>query len=68
MSIAAGEIFGFLGASGAGKTTTIRMLCGLTMLTSGSAFIRTVWTCGEIDFAFDPNLDMSPRDSASTPI
>jgi ABC-2 type transport system ATP-binding protein len=45
MSIAAGEIFGFLGASGAGKTTTIRMLCGLTMPTSGSAFIRglDVW-------------------------
>ena len=34
-----GEIFGFLGANGAGKTTAIRMLCGLSMPSSGSATI-----------------------------
>ena len=34
-----GEIFGFLGANGAGKTTAMRMLCGLSFPTSGQATI-----------------------------
>ena len=34
-----GEIFGFLGANGAGKTTAMRMLCGLSFPTSGTASI-----------------------------
>ncbi|AWK02949.1 ABC transporter [Flavobacterium crocinum] len=34
-----GEIFGFLGANGAGKTTAMRMLCGLSKPTSGEANI-----------------------------
>src|SRR5438045_4456621 len=45
LTIAAGTIFGFLGANGAGKTTTIRMLCGLTHRTGGMAKIsgHDVW-------------------------
>ncbi|MBI3046769.1 MAG: ABC transporter ATP-binding protein [Acidobacteria bacterium] len=43
-----GEIFGFLGANGAGKSTTIRMLCGLLRPTSGDARV------GGIDVAGNP--------------
>src|SRR5260221_11508847 len=46
--VAEGEIFGFLGANGAGKSTTIRMLCGLLKPSSGSAVI------GGIDVGRDP--------------
>jgi len=37
--VEAGEIFGYLGANGAGKSTTIRMLCGLLAPTSGEAMV-----------------------------
>ena len=43
-----GEIFGFLGSNGAGKSTTIRMLCGLLQPTSGGASV------GGIDVGTDP--------------
>ena len=37
--VSKGEIFGFLGANGAGKTTAMRMLCGLSIPTSGEAMV-----------------------------
>ena len=43
-----GEIFGFLGSNGAGKSTTIRMLCGLLRPTSGTA------TVGGVDVGQNP--------------
>ena len=43
-----GEIFGFLGSNGAGKSTTIRMLCGLLRPTSGTAIV------GGVDVGGDP--------------
>jgi ABC-2 type transport system ATP-binding protein len=46
--VRAGEIFGFLGSNGAGKSTTIRMLCGLLRPSSGTAFV------GGIDVTKDP--------------
>ena len=41
-----GEIFGFLGANGAGKTTAIKILCGLSAPTSGELSVAgfDVWT------------------------
>ena len=47
-SVKQGEIFGFLGANGAGKSTTIRMLCGLLKPTSGTALV------GGIDVSRNP--------------
>jgi ABC-2 type transport system ATP-binding protein len=41
-TVARGEIFGFLGANGAGKSTAIRMMCGLLAPTSGTAVIDGV--------------------------
>jgi ABC-2 type transport system ATP-binding protein len=38
-SVSKGEIFGFLGANGAGKTTAMRMLCGLSKPTSGKGSV-----------------------------
>ena len=46
--VEAGEIFGFLGSNGAGKSTTIRMLCGLLAPSSGTA------TVAGIDVGRDP--------------
>ena len=43
-----GEVFGFLGANGAGKSTTIRMLCGLLRPSAGTAVV------GGIDVSRDP--------------
>ena len=37
--VSSGEIFGFIGANGAGKTTAMRMLCGLLSPSSGTAKI-----------------------------
>lgn len=39
LTIRRGEVFGLLGPNGSGKTTTIRMLCGLLEPTSGSATV-----------------------------
>jgi ABC-2 type transport system ATP-binding protein len=47
-TVNAGEIFGFLGSNGAGKSTTIRMLCGLLKPTSGTASV------GGLDVSRDP--------------
>ena len=44
-----GEIFGFLGANGAGKTTAMRMLCGLSRPTEGTATVAGFDVCREAE-------------------
>jgi ABC-2 type transport system ATP-binding protein len=48
MSIEPGQLYAFLGPNGSGKTTAIRMMCGLVPLTSGSG------TCMGFDIATQP--------------
>jgi ABC-2 type transport system ATP-binding protein len=45
--VSKGEIFGFLGANGAGKTTAMRMLCGLSKPTSGQASVAGFNVAGQ---------------------
>lgn len=44
MHVKRGEIYGFIGRNGAGKTTCMKMLCGLSTQTDGE--IRAVWKTG----------------------
>ena len=54
LEVREGEIFGFLGSNGAGKSTAIRMMCGLLTPTSGRALVLGV------DPAKDPEA-VKPR-------
>lgn len=57
-----GEIFGLLGVNGAGKTTIIKILCGLTNKTSGEAVIDN-HKLDEMDY-IKSIVDISPQETA----
>jgi ABC-2 type transport system ATP-binding protein len=66
LTVEKGELFGFLGPNGSGKTTTINMLCGLLEPTTGSAKI-----CG-YDIRKETNnvkelIGVSPQETAVYP-
>jgi ABC-type multidrug transport system, ATPase component len=73
VQVKAGEIFGFLGANGAGKTTAIRMLCGLLAPTSGSGQVagfdimketsKIRWKIGYMSQKFSLYSDMTVLDN-----
>ena len=50
INVAHGEVFGFLGPNGSGKTTVIKMLCGISPITEGRAFVDG------LDVSKDPDL------------
>jgi ABC-2 type transport system ATP-binding protein len=72
-SVPRGSIFGLLGANGAGKSTVIRMLCGLLRSTSGTATVagldinrqseRIKWNIGYMSQRFSLYLDLTVREN-----
>jgi ABC-2 type transport system ATP-binding protein len=72
-SIGKGEIFGFLGANGAGKTTAMKMLTGLLAPTSGSATVagfdvyreaeKIKMSIGYMSQRFSLYEDLTPREN-----
>jgi ABC-2 type transport system ATP-binding protein len=61
LDIAEGEIFGLVGPDGAGKTTTLRMLCGLMNPTEGKAIVAGHDVANELDAVKDQIGYMAQR-------
>lgn len=67
LSIGEEELFGLLGVNGAGKSTTIRMLCGLCAPTAGDALIFGHSVVRERALV-KPLLNVSPQETAVAPL
>jgi ABC-2 type transport system ATP-binding protein len=61
LDIPAGEIFGLVGPDGAGKTTTLRLLCGLLDPTEGEAWVAGHHVAREVDAVKDQIGYMAQR-------
>src|ERR1051325_8736127 len=61
LEIAEGEIFGLVGPDGAGKTTTMRLLCGLMNPTEGTAIVAGYDVSKELDAVKDQIGYMAQR-------
>ena len=63
LAVKRGELFSLLGVNGAGKTTAIKMLCGLSKPTSGDAFLNGISICKDSD-AVKAFIAVSPQETA----
>lgn len=63
LSVKRGELFSLLGVNGAGKTTAIKMLCGLSKPTSGDAFLNGM-SIGKDADAIKSFIAVSPQETA----
>ncbi len=66
LEIATGELFALLGTNGAGKSTTIKMLCCLTKPTAGDAFLEGYGVTKESD-EVKKRIGVSPQETAIAP-
>lgn len=67
LSVREGELFSLLGVNGAGKSTTIKMLCGLVTPTSGDAYLLGKSIVREMNEA-KPTIAVSPQETAVAPL